>query len=112
MEVYVEDSIDGGLYFTRVFQSTLIASSKAPRSTPLSNALLKASSKEILRRYAKPLIIALMFSLWIIPAPLVNRADLKILGIPLLWFYYLALSIVISLTLTLLYLKSRGGESG
>jgi len=82
-------------------------------STGLFNSTeLSELSKETLQRYFKPLVIALMFILWIIPAPIVNRLDLKVFGIPLLWFYYLALSIAISLTLTLLYVKSRGGNIG
>lgn len=110
-EVYVESLINGGGCCTRASLSKLIAASTTPFSTRLSNAAEpSASSKGALQRYTKSLVIALMFILWIMPAPIVNRVDLKIFGIPLLWFYYLVLSVSISLALTLLYLKSRGGE--
>ncbi len=92
------------------YLSKLLVDSTAPLPRPSNAVELNALPKEAPWRFTKPLIIALMFVLWMIPAPIVNRADLKVFGIPLLWFYYLALSILISITLTLLYLKSRGWQ--
>ncbi len=110
---YIDGFIDEGGSSTGISLSKLIAVSTASPPTQLSNtAEPSASSRKALQHYVKPLAIALMFILWIIPAPIVNRIDLKVFGIPLLWLYYLVLSIAISITLTLLYFKLKGGNSG
>jgi hypothetical protein len=49
-------------------------------------------------------LLILLFVLWVAPAPLVNRLDVAVLGIPVLWFYYLALSFTTALAITALYL--------
>ncbi|MEM2018429.1 MAG: hypothetical protein QXM79_01370 [Zestosphaera sp.] len=49
----------------------------------------------------------IIFVLWTAMLPLINRSDVKILGIPLLWFYYILLSIATTLALTVMYLTER-----
>jgi len=57
-------------------------------------------------------LLVLLFVLWVAPAPLVNRLDVAVLGIPVLWFYYLVLSSTPPLAIPALYLsgEGRGGE--
>jgi len=57
-------------------------------------------------------LLILLFALWVAPAPLVNRLDVAVLGIPVLWFYYLVLSFTTALAITALYLywERRGGR--
>lgn len=50
------------------------------------------------------LIGVIIFVLWTILLPLVNRQDVRILGIPLLWFYYITISIITATVLSLMYL--------
>ncbi len=49
----------------------------------------------------------IIFTLWVALLPLVNRSDIKVLGIPLLWFYYILLSIATTLVITFMYLLER-----
>lgn len=49
----------------------------------------------------------IIFVLWVALLPLVNRSDIKVFGIPLLWFYYTLLSITTTLALTIMYLLER-----
>ncbi len=49
----------------------------------------------------------IIFALWVALLPLVNRSDIKVLGIPLLWFYYILLSIATTLVITFMYLLER-----
>jgi len=49
----------------------------------------------------------IIFVLWVALLPLVNRSDIKVLGIPLLWFYYILLSVATTLVITLMYLLER-----
>ncbi|MEM2021564.1 MAG: hypothetical protein QXP80_05015 [Zestosphaera sp.] len=50
------------------------------------------------------LIGVIIFALWTILLPLVNRGDVRILGIPLLWFYYITISIITATVLSVMYL--------
>ncbi len=49
----------------------------------------------------------IIFALWTILLPLINRHDVKILGIPLLWFYYIVISIITALVLSVMYVLER-----
>lgn len=49
----------------------------------------------------------IIFVLWVALLPLTNRSDVKVFGIPLLWFYYISLSIATTLALTVMYLTER-----
>ncbi|MFN3268282.1 MAG: hypothetical protein ACK416_03365 [Zestosphaera sp.] len=49
----------------------------------------------------------IIFVLWVAPLPLVNRYDISVFSIPLLWFYYILLSIGTTLALTIMYLVER-----
>jgi hypothetical protein len=46
----------------------------------------------------------IIFVLWVALLPIVNRSDIEVLGIPLLWFYYISLSIAATLVITFMYL--------
>lgn len=48
-----------------------------------------------------------IYILWTVLLPFVNRSDVKVLGVPLLWFYYIFVSIVTAVALTVLYLMER-----
>lgn len=49
----------------------------------------------------------ILYLLWTVLLPFVNRADVKVLGVPLLWFYYILVSVVTAIALTVLYLLER-----
>ncbi|MEO3993991.1 MAG: hypothetical protein QN229_06795 [Desulfurococcaceae archaeon TW002] len=49
----------------------------------------------------------IIFVLWVALLSLVNKSDIRIFGIPLLWFYYILLSIGTTLALTIMYLVER-----
>jgi hypothetical protein len=54
------------------------------------------------------LLCLLLFALWTIPAVFIDKPEIKVLGIPLLWFYYITLSFITSLVITLMYLLDEG----
>ncbi|MEM4485760.1 MAG: hypothetical protein QW116_00780 [Zestosphaera sp.] len=48
-----------------------------------------------------------IYVLWTVLLPFVNRADVKVLGLPLLWFYYILVSVITATALTILYTLER-----
>jgi len=57
------------------------------------------------------LLCLLFFVLWTLPGPLIDNPSIKVLGMPLLWLYYMALSVSTALAITLVYLlEERGGR--
>ena len=76
------------------------------------NLMLCYSVGDVLEESVGPrkyqVIVGLViFVLWVALLPLVNRSDIKVFGIPLLWFYYVSLSIATTLALTIMYLAER-----
>jgi hypothetical protein len=65
--------------------------------------LYLSSSEEYKPKRIEVLLCLLLFALWTIPAVFIDNPEIKVLGIPLLWFYYILLSILTSLLITLMY---------
>ncbi len=53
------------------------------------------------------LVCLVLFALWILPALFIDKPEVKVLGIPVLWFYYMILSAITSLAVTLMYLTEK-----
>lgn len=63
---------------------------------------MESDEVEVNRRHLA--IAVILFILWSAPIPLVNRPDIWLLGLPLLWFYYIALSLATFSILVLMYI--------
>jgi len=50
------------------------------------------------------LVCIVLFALWTMPVVFIDQPSVKVLGVPLLWFYYLVLSLATSIVITLMYL--------
>lgn len=50
-----------------------------------------------------------LFILWTIPASFIDKPNILILGIPILWLYYILVSITTSIVITLLYIQWERG---
>ena len=53
------------------------------------------------------LVCLVLFALWTLPALFIDKPGVKVLGVPVLWFYYMVLSVITSLAVTLMYLTEK-----
>lgn len=81
-------------------------------SQGLDNAGKDVESDEVKLNRKHLAMAVLLFILWSAPIPLVNRPDIWVLGIPLLWFYYIALSLATFATLLLMYIMEYHALKG
>jgi hypothetical protein len=54
--------------------------------------------------FVEVLATIVLFILWTIPALFIDKPNILILGIPVLWLYYILVSITTSIVITLLYI--------
>jgi hypothetical protein len=54
--------------------------------------------------FIEVLATIVLFILWTIPALFIDKPNILILGIPILWLYYILVSITTSIVITLLYI--------
>jgi low affinity Fe/Cu permease len=63
-----------------------------------------SSLEEYKPRNWELVVCVVLFALWTIPAVLLDKPAVRVLGVPVLWFYYITLSVATSLVITLMYL--------